>query len=213
MKRISSSRVGSCPSRYDLRPLNAETALSPPPPISPRPTIPSSVSTSTMVRTKRPQCEPFAWRSGAASGTVTGVARMSVIFMSWSTESSWRARAGRPAVLQVWSYAAVDAEAAVHRNHRSGHERGGIAAEKTNDADELFRPAEAAHGCLGDHPLRTFGVLPVGRQEDVTVLRGDEEARRDGVDAEPVAVLARELDGHPPCEAVDAGLGDGVAED
>jgi len=33
------------------------------------------------VRTKRPQCDPFAWRSGAASGTVTGVARMSVIFI------------------------------------------------------------------------------------------------------------------------------------
>src|SRR5690242_16599525 len=150
MNRISSSRVGSCPSRYDLRPLNAETALSPPPPISPRPTIPSSVSTSTMVRTKRPQCEPFAWRSGAASGTVTGVARISVIFMSWSTESSWCARAGWHALPRRWSYAAVDAEAAVYRDHGTGHERGGIAAEESHDADELFRPAEAPHRRLGD---------------------------------------------------------------
>ena len=34
-----------------------------------------------MVRTNRPQWQPFACRSGASSGTVTGVARMSVIFM------------------------------------------------------------------------------------------------------------------------------------
>jgi hypothetical protein len=31
------------------------------------------------VRTKRPQWQPFAWRKGASSGTVTGVARMSAI--------------------------------------------------------------------------------------------------------------------------------------
>src|SRR5262249_31250075 len=55
---------------------------SPPPPISPRPIKPSSVSTSTIVRTKRPQWQPFAWRSGASKGTVTVVARMSVIFIN-----------------------------------------------------------------------------------------------------------------------------------
>jgi hypothetical protein len=64
--------------RHNLR-LSDKT----PPPISPRPTRPSSVSTSTMVRTKRPQWQPFAWRRGASRGTVTGVARMSVIFMSF----------------------------------------------------------------------------------------------------------------------------------
>ena len=32
-----------------------------------------------MVRTKRPQCVPLLWRSGASSGTVTGVARMRAI--------------------------------------------------------------------------------------------------------------------------------------
>src|SRR5512142_716770 len=60
---------------------NAASADSPPPPISPRPTRPSSVSTSTMVRTKRPQWQPFACRSGASRGTVTGVARMSAMRM------------------------------------------------------------------------------------------------------------------------------------
>ena len=80
-KRISSSRAGSWPTRYASSALNAATALSPPPPISPRPTRPSSVSTSTIVRTKRPQWQPLAWRSGASSGTVTGVARTAVIFI------------------------------------------------------------------------------------------------------------------------------------
>src|ERR1019366_1842096 len=57
------------------------SADSPPPPISPSPMIPLSVSTSTMVRTKRPQWQPLAWRNGASSGTVTVVARISTIFM------------------------------------------------------------------------------------------------------------------------------------
>ena len=35
-----------------------------------------------MVRTKRPQCAPVACRSGASSGTVTVVGRMSTIFIS-----------------------------------------------------------------------------------------------------------------------------------
>src|SRR2546430_7902773 len=34
-----------------------------------------------MVRTKRPQWHPLAWRSGATSGTETGVARISAIFI------------------------------------------------------------------------------------------------------------------------------------
>src|SRR5918995_6287072 len=49
-------------------------------PISPRPTRPSSVSTSTIVRTKRPQWAPLACWSGASNGTVTVVALMSAIF-------------------------------------------------------------------------------------------------------------------------------------
>src|SRR5512147_3040995 len=79
--RISSRRAGSRPTRYGFRPWNAAVALSPPPPISPRPTRPSSVSTSTIVRTKRPQWHPFACRSGASRGTLTGVARMSAMRM------------------------------------------------------------------------------------------------------------------------------------
>src|SRR5687767_14956582 len=43
--------------------------------------MPLSVSTSTTVRTNRPQWQPLAWRSGASSGTVTVVARMSEIFI------------------------------------------------------------------------------------------------------------------------------------
>src|ERR1035437_1745069 len=42
---------------------------------------PLSVSTSTMVRTKRPQWQPLAWRNGASSGTVTVIARISTIFI------------------------------------------------------------------------------------------------------------------------------------
>src|SRR5215467_7257035 len=60
---------------------NTASADSPPPPISPNPTMPLSVSTSTMVRTNRPQWHPLACRSGASSGTVTVVARTSQIFM------------------------------------------------------------------------------------------------------------------------------------
>jgi hypothetical protein len=36
--------------------------------------------TSTIVRTKRPQWQPLPCRSGAFSGTLTGVATMEVIF-------------------------------------------------------------------------------------------------------------------------------------
>src|SRR6266513_5386628 len=54
-KRSSSRRAGSRPRRYGFSPCTAALALSPPPPSSPRPTRPLSVSTSTMVRTKRPQ--------------------------------------------------------------------------------------------------------------------------------------------------------------
>src|SRR5450756_2373189 len=57
------------------------SADSPTPPISPSPINPLSVSTSTMVRTKRPQWQPLAWRNGASSGTVTVVARTSRIFI------------------------------------------------------------------------------------------------------------------------------------
>src|SRR6266496_3968839 len=48
-KRISSSRAGSRPTRYGFNPSTAAVAASPPPPSSPRPTRPSSVSTSPMV--------------------------------------------------------------------------------------------------------------------------------------------------------------------
>ena len=76
-----------------MRLSKAATALSPPPPISPSPMSPSSVSTSTMVRTNRPQWQPLACRSGASSGTVTGVARMSVIRIPPVETGSWDARA------------------------------------------------------------------------------------------------------------------------
>src|SRR5579863_2275872 len=65
------------------------SADSPPPPISPRPMSPLSASTSTMVRTKRPQWQPLAWRRGASSGTVTVVARISRIFMIGIYDSPW----------------------------------------------------------------------------------------------------------------------------
>jgi hypothetical protein len=60
----------------------ARVASSPPPPISPSPTKPSAVSTSTTVRTKRPQCAPLLCSSGASSGTVTGVARIEAIVVA-----------------------------------------------------------------------------------------------------------------------------------
>src|SRR3954449_12619862 len=77
---MASTSNGLWPIRYGLRPRMAASALSPPPPISPRPIKPSSVSTSTMVRTKRPQWAPEACCRAASSGTVTVVARMSTIF-------------------------------------------------------------------------------------------------------------------------------------
>src|SRR6186997_2195966 len=178
MNRISSRRVGSCPTRYGLRPWKAATALSPPPPISPRPTIPSSVSTSTMVRTKRPQCEPLACRSGATSGTVTGVARMSTIFISRSTRRSRSRWTWRERYRVGLSYAAVDAEATVDGDHRAGDEGGGIAAEEAYHTEQLFGPAEASHRRLRDDALRALGVAAVGRQQHVAVLRRDEEAGR-----------------------------------
>src|SRR3954452_15407951 len=156
--RISSSRVGSCPMRYGFRPVNAATALSPPPPISPSPMIPSSVSTSTMVRTKRPQCEPFACRSGAASGTVTGVARMSMIFISRSTSERGATRCARGEGRVGSSYAAVDAEATVHGDHRAGDEGCGITAEEAEYPEQLLGPAEPSHRSLRDD---AFGALRV----------------------------------------------------
>ncbi len=42
--------------------------------------MPSSVSTSTIVRTKRPQWAPLLCSSGASSGTVTVVTLISDIF-------------------------------------------------------------------------------------------------------------------------------------
>src|SRR6478752_641601 len=130
-----------------------------------------------------------------------------------STESSEGAWSRTRAVLLMCSYAAGDAESAVHGDDGAGHEGGGVAAEESNDADELFRPAEASHRRLGDHALRSLGVLPVRSEQNVTVLRGDEEARCDCIDPEPVAVLARQLHRHPAREAVDAGLGHRVPED
>ena len=81
LNRISSRRAGSCPTRYAFIARNTCSADSPPPPISPSPMRPLSVSTSTMVRTNRPQWHPLACRSGASSGTVTVVARISRIFI------------------------------------------------------------------------------------------------------------------------------------
>src|SRR5204863_8172349 len=211
--RISSRRVGSCPTRYGFRPWNAATALSPPPPISPSPTIPSSVSTSTMVRTNRPQCAPLAWRSGAARGTVTGVARMSMIFISRSTRELRTPRRTRADSGVSSSYAAVDAEATVHGNDRAGDEGCRIAAEKAERAEQLLRAAEPPHRRLGDDALGALRVLAIGGQQHVAILRRDEEAGCDRVDAQAVAEPARELDGHPSREAVDPRLGDGVSED
>src|ERR1035438_6457408 len=82
-KRISSNRAGSCPTRYCFIARKTASADSPPPPISPSPISPVSVSISTIVRTKRPQWHPLAWRRGASRGTVTVVARMSAIRISF----------------------------------------------------------------------------------------------------------------------------------
>ena len=78
---MSSSRAGSRPTSDGFSARTVAIADSPPPPISPSPTRPLSLSISTIVRTNRPQWHPFAWRSGASRGTVTVVARTSVIFM------------------------------------------------------------------------------------------------------------------------------------
>jgi hypothetical protein len=69
----------SWPSSLGRSDSTVSCALWPPPPISPSPITPLSVSSSTMVRTKRPQWAPAAWRSGASSGTLTVVARRSAI--------------------------------------------------------------------------------------------------------------------------------------
>jgi hypothetical protein len=55
------------------------------PPISPSPVIPSSVSTSTSVRTSRPGWTPCAYLSGCCSGIATVVDRTSVIFTRFSS--------------------------------------------------------------------------------------------------------------------------------
>src|SRR5579859_3114296 len=117
-QRSCSSCSGSWPTRYCLRPLIAISADSPPPPISPRPINPSSVSTSTTVRTKRPQCAPFEWRSGASSGTVTVVARRSVIFISFLV-------LGRSAGER-------EEEAAVDDQGCAGDERGPVRGEESD---------------------------------------------------------------------------------
>jgi hypothetical protein len=60
--------------------LKAASALSPPPPISPKADDAGIGLDLDDGAHEAPQCAPFEWRSGASSGTVTVVARISVIF-------------------------------------------------------------------------------------------------------------------------------------
>jgi len=60
LKQIESASGSLRKARGEFIYLPGDRADSPPPPISPSPIIPSSVSTSTIVRTKRPQWQPLA---------------------------------------------------------------------------------------------------------------------------------------------------------
>src|SRR3990170_6690108 len=111
---MSSSSAGSRPRSDFLRASTVAIADSPPPPISPSPTSPSSVSISTTVRTNRPQWHPFAWRSGASSGTVTVVARTSLIFTVHAQHS------GTLALWHLGTLAPWLAPAAGRRTHPDG---------------------------------------------------------------------------------------------
>src|SRR6185312_16204099 len=110
-------------------------AVSPPPPSSPQPDRPSSVITSTIVRMKRPQWAPAAWRSGASSGTATVVALMSTIFM----DSVFRLGGARDFRHQP----AIDA------NGLAGHEGSFVGKEESDDVGDFLRlaaSAERVHG-------------------------------------------------------------------
>src|SRR6266571_527261 len=110
---------------------NTASADSPPPPISPRPIRPLSVSTSTMVRTNRPQWHPLAWRNGASSGTVTVVARISLIFIGVTYSN-------------VLIFAAVSDET-LSMYQEPGQGRRGFGFRMPGTADFGFRMSDFGH--------------------------------------------------------------------
>src|SRR5688572_22293304 len=118
------------------------TADSPPPPISPRPTRPVSDSISTIVRTKRPQWQPLAWRSGASSGTVTVVARTSAILIRMAVAKLTSRDDRGPELL------------AQHQRHRAPQARLGTVARGDDSRQRCARPLRRARldGRADDRP-------------------------------------------------------------
>src|SRR5919205_1538907 len=104
-------------------------------------------------------------------------------------------------------------EAAVNRNHDAGDEAGRGREEPQKRPQQVLGLAEAAHRRVRDDGLPALreraGLLV--RQQEAVLLR-QEEAGRDGVDADRRAVLGGEVDGEPLREAVDARLRRRVAE-
>src|SRR6266542_1101575 len=109
--------------------------------------------------------------------------------------------------------AAEDAEAAVNGDDDAGDEAGAGTAQPEQRADQLVWLAEAAGGGVVGDLASPLGELSLGREEECAVLLADEEAGRDGVDAQSLAELARHLDRHPLGEALNSGLAGRVAND
>ena len=96
---------------------------------------------------------------------------------------------------------------------RPRDERGGVAAQPDDRALQLGGVAEASHRGAGQDLPRALGGRAVLPEERRPVLLRDEEARGDRVDPQPLAEAPGEVHRHPPREALDRGLGHGVAED
>ena len=167
-------------------PLSAD---SPPPPSSPQPESPSSVTTSTMVRTNRPQCAPDAVaqrrleRHGDGGGLDIDDLKLLFLFR----------RAG-----DARQHAAIDAHGF------AGHERGLVREQEGDDFGDLARlraAAERVHGV--DLFVERCGI-------GIEVDRPAQHRRFDraGRDAEDAHAVRRLVHRHAGDEADQAVLGD-----
>ena len=99
-------------------------------------------------------------------------------------------------------------ETAIDRDDHAGDEFGRVAQQPHHGPDELCRLAESAHRCMVDDGLATGRQLPgllVGQEE--AVLFGQEESRRDRVDADVLGIILANVHGQPLREVADRRLG------
>ena len=100
-------------------------------------------------------------------------------------------------IYKLPSHAAEGTKSAIDGDDGAGDEGGGVATEPAQCPMQIVRLPEAAHRGVFDDGLPTPGVAAIGVDEQGTVLIGDEEPRRDGIDPDPLPHLLRHLNSHP----------------